>query len=312
MKRALFYSAIAIALLYVVRELEYVGLRKNEGGEFAKLRVVFEEKNNFDLVILGSSRAECQFYTPIIDSATGLKSYNLGMTGAVMPLIAATFEAYLENSAAPRYVILNLDLHSLSDNTDTVYRFPRYFAFLDNEKLYEGLQSRDSRFFWFKYIPLYSMPYYNNRYISNSIRGWINKPSKYNVDYELGFAPSITDTFLGDLDTATLIGLNTKIPEVVWNGFLKLHQLCKERKCQLIIVVSPLFHRQEQVVQNYTEVLQKFKSYAVQEKIPLLDLGLDSIRFEDQFYADPAHLNKSGARKFTRTFCSAVKQYLVP
>ncbi|HTF02633.1 MAG TPA: hypothetical protein VK826_01355, partial [Bacteroidia bacterium] len=149
MKRALLYVFLAIVLLYAVRALLYEGLHRTKSGEFAKLRTVFEEKNNFDVIIIGSSRAECQFYNPIIDSVTGLSSYNLGMTGATMPLIAATLEAYLENSEPPKYVVLNIDLHSLSDNTDTVYLFPRYFAFLDNEKLYEGLVARDKRFLYF-------------------------------------------------------------------------------------------------------------------------------------------------------------------
>src|SRR4051812_41780984 len=112
MKRPLIFILISITLLYVVRAIEYTGIRKNEKGEFAKLRVAFEEKNNFDILIIGSSRAECGFYSPLIDSLTGLHSYNIGMTGAAMPFIRSTLEAYLENSKAPRYVILNLDLHS--------------------------------------------------------------------------------------------------------------------------------------------------------------------------------------------------------
>lgn len=310
MKRALIYTGIAIALLYIVRAIEYEGLRRVQGGEFAKLRTVFEEQNNFDLLILGSSRAECQFYTPLIDSVTGLHSYNIGMTGAVMPLIAATFEAYLENSAAPQYAVLNLDLHSLGDNTDTVYKFPRYFAFLGNRKLYEGLVARDQRFVYFKWLPFYSMPYYSNRYLSNSVRGWLNQPTKYDADYELGFAPSITDSTLGDLDTARMKTLHPPIPDAVWEGLERIRTVCAERNIQLILVVTPLFHRQEAAVSNYSETRSEFIAYAGKHGIPLLDFGSDSIRFEKTLYADPAHLNKTGARLFTQKFSLALVQYL--
>jgi len=309
MKRALIFSAIAIAFLYTLRELEYIGLKMNEGGEYAKLRVVFEQKNNFDLIVLGSSRAECQFYTPMIDSATGLSSYNIGMTGAVMPLIESTLEAYLVNSKAPKYVVLNIDLHALNDNTDTVYRFPRYFAYLGNETLYEGLQARDQRFFWFRWIPLYSMAYFNNNYVSNSVRGWINKPSLYNSTYEAGFAPSITDTTLGDLDTAKMIARNSRMPEIVWSSFLQIEELCKKNNSQLILVVTPLFHRAERVVANYEESLKKFRDYATTKAIPFIDMGHDTIRFDKTKYADPAHLNKSGALEFTRRFYPRLMQY---
>jgi hypothetical protein len=312
MKRTLPYIVLTIVLLYAVRACEYAGLRRVQGGEFAKLRTVFEEKNNFDLVIIGSSRAECQFYNPIIDSATGLRSYNLGMTGAVMPLIASTLEAYLVNSAPPKYVVLNLDLHSLGDNTDTVYKFPRYFAFLGNEKLYEGLVARDQRFLFFRWLPFYSMPYFSNRYLSNSVRGWLNKPTQYDGDYEQGFAPSIPDTTLGDLDTAQMLNANPDIPPAIWESMERIRIVCSENNCRLIMVVSPLFHRQEESVANYMRSFEAFRIYADANQIPFLDYGHDSIRFQKEFYADPAHLNRAGAKIFTRRFSSGLMQYLRP
>lgn len=310
MKRALVYLAVAVAILYAVRAIEYAGLRRMQGGEFAKLRTVFEEENHFDLVIIGSSRAECQFYNPIIDSSTGLHSYNLGMTGAVMPLIASTLEAYLVHSAPPKYVILNLDLHSPGDNTDTVYKFPRYFAFLDNEKLYEGLSERDGRFPFFRWLPFYSMPYFGNRYLSNSVRGWTQTPTDYDAEYVQGFAPSVPDTISGDLDTVRIKPVNASIPKAIWDGLERILVLCNDNHCKLIITVSPVFHRQEEAVTSYTSSLEAFKSFAMQKEIPFIDMGHDSLRFDKSRYADPAHLNKQGALEFTRKFSAQLKQYL--
>lgn len=310
MKRALIYTAIAIALLYVVRAIEYEGLHRLQGGEFAKLRTVFEERNNYDLLVIGSSRAECQFYPPVIDSATGLRCYNIGMTGAVMPFIAATLDAYLVNSTPPKYVILNLDIHSLGDNTDTVYKFPRYFAFLGNEKLYDGLVARDNRFLFFKYLPFYSMPYFGNRYLSNSIRGWAKMPTLYDAEYEQGFAPSIPDTTLGDLDTARMLSSNATIPATIWESMENIRAICIQHNIKLILVVSPLFHRQEENVSSYSASYNAFRDYADRNKVPFIDLGHDSIRFQKELYADPAHLTGEGARIFTRRFCSILAQYL--
>lgn len=310
MQRALIYFAVAIGLLYVIRELEYAGVRKSESGEFAKLRTTFLEENNFDLIVIGSSRAECQFYTPIIDSVTGLNCYNIGMTGATMPFIAATLEAYLVHSKAPKYVVLNLDLHTLGDNNDTVYRFPRYFAFLENEKLYEGLQNRDGRFVYFKWLPFYSMPYFNNRYVSNSIHGWLNTPTQFDDDYIKGFSPSTPDPTWGDLDTAGMISTNAEIPQAVWDGVNRIKEICAGNNSKLIFVVSPLFHRQEDCVKNYPDSRNQFYDYALANSIGWIYLGHDSIRFEKRLYADPAHLTAEGAQAFTRRFSTALMQYL--
>jgi hypothetical protein len=308
MRRALIYLVIAIGLLYLIRELEYMGVRKAENGEFAKLRTTFLEENNFDLIVIGSSRAECQFYTPIIDSATGLNCYNIGMTGATMPFIASTLEAYLVHSKAPKYVVLNLDLHSLGDNNDTVYRFPRYFAFLSNEKLYEGLQARDGRFVFFRWLPFYSMPYFNNRYVSNSVHGWLNTPTQFDDDYEKGFSPSIPDPTWGDLDTAIMV--SPAIPSAVWDGVKKIKRLCTENNCELIFVISPLYRRQQAVVKSYDRSYNELLEYAAQNQIAWIHPDDKMLSYNKQYYNDPAHLTKEGAKIFTRSFSADLVQYL--
>ncbi len=310
MQRALIYFALAIGLLYVIRELEYVGVRKVENGEFAKLRTTFLEENDFDLIVIGSSRAECQYYTPIIDSATGLNCYNIGMTGATMPFIASTLEAYLVHSKVPKYVILNLDLHTLGDNNDTVYRFPRYFPFLENEKLYDGLQNRDGRFALFKLFPFYSMPYFNNRYLSNSVHGWMGTPTQFDDDYVKGFSPSIPDPTWGDLDTAKMIETHAEIPQEVWDAVNDINEICSANGSQLIFVISPLYYRQEAVVKNYATSYKAFNDYAGSNNILWIDPADGVLNHQKQFYADPAHLNSEGAQLFTRRFCSILVQYL--
>lgn len=310
MKRPLLFAALAIVLLYAVRELEYAGIRRNAKGEFAKLRQTFMEKNDFDLVVIGSSRAECQFYTPIIDSALGIRSFNIGMVGSVMPLTRATLEAYLVNSKAPKYVVLSLDLHSFSDNPDTVYSFPRYFAFLGNEKLYEGLRKRDKRFTYFKYFPFYSMPFYSSRYLNSSLRGWTGKQGKYDSDYEQGFTPHIKNTRLGDFDTLTIPVFNHGAPAFVWTELANIDSICRQNNSKFILVVSPLFHRWEEKVINYDDILLHFRAFAKLHHTLLLDFSHDPIRMNQDFYADPAHLNKEGALVFTRHFCQELRQYI--
>lgn len=310
MKRPLIFAIIAIVLLYAVREFEYAGIRRNAKGEFAKLRQTFIEKNDFDLLVIGSSRAECQFYTPLIDSALKLRSFNIGMIGSVMPLTRATLEAYLVNSKAPKYVVLNIDIHSFSDNPDTVYNFPRYFAFLENEKLYEGLKARDKRFAYFKYLPFYSMPFYSSRYLNSSLRGWTGKPGKYDADYEQGFAPHVRKNRLGDFDTIPVF--DHAAPAFVWTELAKINQVCKQNNIELVLVASPLFHRRQEKVINYSDNLLYFRSFAKTHNLIFLDLSLDPIRMNKDLYADPTHLSKEGAILFTRHFCAEIGQYIHP
>jgi len=95
----------------------------------------------------------------------------------------------------------------------------------------------------------------------------------------------------------------------VWSAFLQIEELCKKNNSQLILVVTPLFHREEQIVANYEESLKKFRDYATTKAIPFIDMGHDTIRFDKTKYADPAHLNKLGALEFTRRFYPRLMQF---
>jgi hypothetical protein len=312
MKRAILFSVAALLLLYLVRELEYAGLRRNRAGEFSKLREAYLEPHPCDLLIIGSSRAECQFYSPIIDSATGLRTFNIGMTGATMPFIRTSLEAYLENSPPPKYVILNLDLHSFKDNPDTVYKFPRYFAYLSNEKLRKGLEETDPRFYWFRKLAFYSMPYYGTKYLDASLRGWLDKPGKYDSTYSSGFAPSERNPALGNLDTLTIAPYVSDPQPYVKDNLDRIVSICREKNIRLIIVLSPLFHRWEESVINYPALCEQFRNYARSKNAGFLDLGLDPVRNDQSLYSDPAHLSLEGARLFSSHFSDTLAQYIRP
>lgn len=304
------YVIAAIALLYLVREFEYAGLRRNKSGEFAKLRETFLEPHPCDILFIGSSRAECQFYPPVIDSATKLHSFNIGMMGATMPFIRAGFEAYLENSPPPKYVVLNLDLHTFADSPDTVYQFPRYFAFLSNEKLYEGLQYHDKRFRYFKTLPFYSLPYFGSHYLDASLRGWLGRPGNYDSLYVQGFSPSVPNNKAGSLDTMAMPSYASVPRPFVRENLDRIVEICNAKHITLILVISPLFHRWQESVINYDTLVDDFKRYAGDHQLLLLDLGNDSLRDHAEYYADPAHLNRTGAILFSRHFSGVLTQYI--
>ncbi len=331
MKRALLSVLISLLLLYIVRELEYQGVRRNESGEFAKLRETFLEPQDYDLIYIGSSRAECSFYPPIIDSMTGLRSYNIGMKGATMPFIRATLEAYLVNSKAPEYVVLNIDIHSFTDSPDTIFDFPRYFPYLSNPALLKGLQENDKRFTAFRWLAPYSMPYFNARYLNNSLRGWTGKPGKYDSLYVRGFAPSLADpSFQTYQPGAPTLHKNPE-PFILEN-LEQIRLVCEKHGSKLVVVVSPLYYEAEKVILNYHQLVSVFRDYTTTKKLPFLDLSAyprwndsdvsppplpgpvarQEYAYSRTFYSDPFHLNASGAMLFSRNFSFEFLQYIRP
>jgi hypothetical protein len=86
-RKAITYFVLTTLLLYGFRQLHYYGLLKQEKGYYAKYKTAFFEKNTFDVIFLGSSRAEMHYDTRIFDSITQKNSFNLSLAGAT-PRIA--------------------------------------------------------------------------------------------------------------------------------------------------------------------------------------------------------------------------------
>ncbi|TND01789.1 MAG: Uncharacterized protein FD123_4165 [Bacteroidetes bacterium] len=309
MKRILVISLIALALLYALRELEYAGIRRSQQGEFAKLREMFLEPQHYDVLVVGSSRAEAHFNTAVIDSATGLCSYNAGLLGATSPFMKTALEAYLENSKAPQYVILNIDYHAPGDSPDTIHDFPRYFPYLANEKLYAGLCKHDKRFPYFRYLPFYSMPYCGTRFLNSAIRGYAGKTGVYDSLTYHGYLPVIRKIII-DPDTFRFPVYRKMPPEATMQGYAGIISLCKKNNIKVIIVLSPLYKQFSKWLTNEAEVVSFLHDFAAKQDVPLFNYSRSPLCDDKSLFADPAHLNREGSTRFSRIFAKDLAQYL--
>lgn len=309
MKRALVYTVIAILLAYAVRELEYYGIRRSKHGLFAKYNTCFVEKNNYNLLVIGSSRAESHFRPDLLDSATGLNSYNAGMPGATMPFIEGTLEAWLENSAPPEHLILNVDYHRFNASEDTIRQFPGYFPYMSNHALYAKFSERDKRFPWFRWVPFYSMPYFNARYLDNSIRGYLDIPGKYDTTYIKGYTP-IPVPAPYDLDTVAYPRYSSCLQPASWKSLQHIIAICKEKNIRLVLVLSPMYHRLTESITNEPQLVAELKAICGKNGLACFDYSLIPMCYDKRYFSDEDHLNRDGALVFSRMFCRDFVQYL--
>lgn len=308
MKKYILYFIASIVLTYVVRELFYVGIRKNQIGEYKKLNTIFSEVNHFENIIIGSSRSESHFNPDIIKQQTGLTTYNMGMEGEFMPLILGILQSYLEKNKPPQRVFLNVDVHPYTGEI-VVNRFPRFFAYLSKKPLYEALQKTDNRFWAFKYIPFYSMPYFNHKYLNASLRGFAGIASEFDKSFVQGYVP-IPDDMYTDVDTFDYTPFQSLPQAIIFSSLDSIIGVCAKQNIKLYFVVTPMYYKGYKAVANGESLLNKFKNIALQHNIPFLDYSRDSICVDKNNFADPYHLNKKGAEGFTRRFCADLKQYL--
>ncbi|MBN8702493.1 MAG: hypothetical protein J0M08_05485 [Bacteroidetes bacterium] len=300
---------MAILLLFAAREAIYIGIRKNEIGEFDKLNTIFIKKNNFDVLLVGSSRMESHVHPGIIDSVCHTSSYNIGMDGGSLPFVYGVFKSYLVNSATPKVVVFNIDMHSYSLKKIVINRFPRYFPYLKNKELHTVCSALDERFPYFKYIPMYSLPYLNDTYLNASVRGYFGKKSEFDKAFYKGYVP-IPQQLHQNVDTVTYKIFASPTQPIIFESFDSTIALCNKLNTRLVFVISPMYYKGSVVVSNLATLKKEFMAKAAEKNIRFIDYSTDTMCFNPSFFADPYHLNTKGAYVFSTKLASDLKQYL--
>lgn len=298
MKKLVYCFIFSVLFTYVVREVLYEGIRRNNSGEYAKLNTLFIRPNNFNTIFAGSSRCETHFNPSIIDPVTHADSYNIGLEGATMPVIYDCISAYLENSEAPENLILNVDFFyraGLKDE-EMIFRFPRYFPYLSNKTLYRHFSERDERFPFFKWVPFYSMPYFNENYLNHSLNGYFKFRSDTNT-YEKGYLPLAGSS--EDLDSMAFPDQVMLLEPQIYQSLDSVIELCKQRNINLIFVFSPIYYRDFNSIKNKYQLLQNFKKVADKNGIRYFDYSNVPMCYNKELFKDSRHLNEKGSTEFS-------------
>jgi hypothetical protein len=309
--RGIFASVIlAIVLAYSCRELLYSGARKNRHGEFGKLSHVFLDSNKYNTIYIGSSRAESHFDPSVIDSITGLNSYNIGMEGASMAFTMTVLRSYLAKSDTPRYVVINVEYVDVPREDSTIFRFPRYFPYLGNTELYNGLKKIDPRFAWFRWMPFYSLAYYNEKYVAVSLRGLTGYDGGQMQRYIDGYAP-LEGTAEG-LDMKYRIGPSAPSPGY-YAMLDSIAAFCAEKKIYTVFASSPLLLQtgDYSILRSKWRQRKQITDIAEKYQVLFLDYTEDPISLRAWLFHDPHHLTREGSKQFSLKFASELRQYMV-
>ena len=82
MKRIILYILIFLGLLYAFKYFHYKNLLSAKIGFYDKYNTIFNKTNNFDVLFLGSSRAQMHYNTKLADSILNFNSFNVSYNGA--------------------------------------------------------------------------------------------------------------------------------------------------------------------------------------------------------------------------------------
>lgn len=298
-KKIFLYFICLTALLFGVRRLHYYGLLKQEKGYYAKYKTAFFNKNNFNVLFLGSSRVEMHYDTRIFDSLTGKNSFNLSLAGATPRVAFAALKAYLANSSAPEIIFYEADYHFLKYPSAEIKEFNNYFPFLKNETLRREFNSIDKRMNHFYYNPYYSFPYTGFKNLSTSLHGWLNIPNKTDSLYHKGY---LKEVFRPHLDYIASTPAYSWFSSLERNYLDSIIIICNQKNIDLTLITSPMFAGGKLDVANKKEIISQLENIATINKIQYYDLSSLPFCNRRGLFIDHYHMNAAGATKFTLFF----------
>lgn len=283
MKQFLLYTlkigvlTIAIA---VVLDFGYtkVFLQSSNRGKIEK---VFNSKDEkYDVVILGSSRANNHFVAPMFEDK-GLRTFNYGMSGGHLFEASLLLKLMIERNYQIKNVILEADLN-LSNDHQAEGISAKFLPFLHESKTIKTHYEKESDFMELYYIPFYRYVKYDAKIGVREV--WDtskNKPTSL-LDNK-GYYP------LGKKPNANMKNNIANLNPLPKNQYYyEIKQLCAQKGINFIAIMTPMCENTKGI--NYFDKVKK--------RYPEIH-NYEKVVSEDRYFSSCGHLNDAGARLFT-------------
>lgn len=290
----------------------------------------FYGEKNIYMLYFGSSIGSCDYDPRVIDSSTGLKSFNLSSNS--QPLIASYWGLKRAIMANPsKYVILNVDYSNLESHENMNAKAAYVQAFSQQDNLFTkvlnffvlaeecGLKEKESLNIFFPWI--YNHVGFKRKDIYANIRKKLddNYAKEHPEDTDLmtrgHFEPTNVKFKSVDLDKA--VGTNSKsyykitdphraVSSNAYKTLDKIIYLCQDNQIQLIVTFAPRPAFDSLSLGNsYFEINDTLRHYFEERGVPFYDLNMwkkDFWRNDDRYYYNFEHMNQYGAESFSAAF----------
>lgn len=242
--------------------------------------IINSEKKEFDVIMLGSSRANNHF-VPQLFIDNGFKAYNYGMSGSTLQESLLVLNLMMDKNYAIKNIILEVDLNIRSEtySKGTRARFMPYLK--SNKAISKFYEEEIPEFNYLYYVPFY-------RYIK--------------FDAEIGFrefafaASHKMSTNLKNFGFAPLYGTGatmsydlTKFKPNKNRYYESIKEICKANNINLIVLSTPICSNAKGI-----ENFDKIKSVYPEIK------NYENAVTDDKYFSSCGHMNEEGAHVFTK------------
>lgn len=293
--RIVLFFAIVFCLDFVFGiVMDYMSKNANSGD--TKMLNSLCMDSNYDVLIMGSSRAHHHYDDMLLSDSLGLKVYNMGVDGNGIVLMNGLWKL-LSQRYTPKLIIYDVEpaFDLMVYKEDDANR--RYLSKL---KPYFHTPCVDSIFHFvspLEEIKNHSVFFRYNTDFFNVIKNYVS----YSQVPRFGYAP--IQGVMTDGEKRPIITESIKTDDVKIYFLRNLVVDVRSKGGQIIFIASPKYHV------SSSEVYQPLRDICDEYKVPFWDYYNDSTFQESEYFKEPMHLNKKGAEVFSNYIVNKIKEY---
>ena len=293
MKTFIIKGLIFVCLLFCADRIIGYGLKwlyDNQKDEEYFYASEAMERQECDLVILGSSRARNHYNPEILSDSLEMSCFNAGRSGHFLMYQSAQLHVMLSRYT-PKWVILDMVPYDFTggDNYD---RLSVLLPYKNHKETHRFLKMRSEFELWKCISEIYP---YNSMFLK-LVPNLKNKGTINNNGFQPLYGYYKGQKVIYDNDSIKTD--DDKVEE-----FRRIIKLCQKKNIKLTVVTSPFYANYKK--QTSTTLL--IKQICEEERIEFFNF-LNDVDFDDtSLYHTVDHLNANGADKFTKKIAEKLK-----
>jgi hypothetical protein len=295
MKKFLITVVLFGFVFFVVDKVFFFKMQSLPEKEYDKrLENILSGKMNQDILIFGSSRAQHNIYSDLIQDSLKQQTYNLGYRGCNVNFQLFLLKKVLEHNKKPKTVLLTIDDYNQFLPEKTLqFRYDKLYPLVIYQEITKELIERkeispfafgiiSARIGWKQFTKSKAKTVYDN---------WTPKGTVL-LDFQ-------AFDFDKKIRKSVKYSQKKEIPERV-KAFTEFQEICLKNNIQLYVFIPPNFAQQNK---TFVKRIQKLIS---EKKVYLIYQNTDIFKNSDLF-SDSSHLNKKGATLYTNQIIQKLK-----
>ena len=278
--RLLAFILIAILLLAVVLDWGYTTIFQQSSTR-GKIEYVYHSSpQQYDVVFLGSSRANNHFVAPLFEEK-GIKTFNYGMSASHLFEASLLLKLMIERKFVIKKLILETDMNLANETRDAGIS-AQFLPYLHDSQIIKDHFAVEQDFWKLYYIPFYRYLAFDAKIGFREMnRSWRQIPTNY-LD-NLGYHP------LGGKKKGNMKNDIRKMKPLDNCYYKEIKAICKANHIELIALMTPMCSNVKGM-DYFDKVKSKYPEIHNYEK------AVEG----DQYFSSCGHLNDEGARMFTK------------